>query len=101
MNLQELTQKILEIKNRGFIKTHRLDDTGIGKTLEDLLGIKENNLKLPDVGDIELKAKRIDSQSMLTIATKAPNPRRNLELIRKIFYIYTISTSKLSSFSLI
>ena len=101
MNLQELTQKILEIKNRGFIKTHRLDDTEIGKTLEDLLGIKENNLKLPDVGDIELKAKRIDSQSMLTIATKAPNPRRNLELIRKIFYIYTISTSKLSSFSLI
>ena len=75
MNLQELTQKILEIKNRGFIKTHRLDDTGIGKTLEDLLGIKENNIRLPDVGDIELKAKRIDSQSMLTIATKAPNPR--------------------------
>ena len=74
MNFQELTQKILEIKNRGFIKTHRLDDTGIGKTLEDLLGIKENNLKLPDVGDIELKAKRIDSQSMLTIATKAPKP---------------------------
>ena len=75
MNLQELTEKILEIKNKGFIKTHRLNDTGIGKTLEDLLGIQENNLRLPDVGEIELKAKRIYSQSMLTIATKAPKPR--------------------------
>jgi len=87
MNFQELTQKILEIKNRGFIKTHRLDDTGIGKTLEDLLGIEENNLRLPDVGDIELKAKRIDSQSMLTIATKAPNPRgANRVLFEKYRY---------------
>lgn len=75
MNLQELTKKIQEIKNKGFIKTRRVHDTGIGKTLEDLLGIKENNLKVPDVGEIELKAKRIDSQSMLTIATKAPQPR--------------------------
>jgi len=75
MNLQKLTEKILEIKNKGFIRTRRINDTGIGKTLEDLLGIKENNLKVPDVGEIELKAKRIDSQSMLTIATKAPKPR--------------------------
>ena len=75
MNLQELIKKISEIKNKGFIKTHRMDDTGIGKTLEDLLGIQENNLRLPDVGEIELKAKRIHSQSMLTIATKVPKPR--------------------------
>lgn len=40
----------------GFVKTHRAHDTGIGKTLEDILGIKENNLRLPDVGDVELKA---------------------------------------------
>ena len=38
-------------------------------------GIKENNLRVPDVGEIELKTKRIDSESMLTIATKAPLPR--------------------------
>ncbi|MBL7198043.1 MAG: glycosyl hydrolase [Candidatus Omnitrophica bacterium] len=75
MTLKQLIRKILEIKRRGFIKTHRIDDTGIGKTLEDLLGIKENNFRVPDVGEIELKAKRIDSQSMLTIATKAPKPR--------------------------
>lgn len=75
MNLKQLIAKIVKIKKKGFIKTNRIHDTGIGKTLEDLLCIKENNLRLPDVGEIELKAKRIDSQSMLTIATKTPQPK--------------------------
>ena len=73
--LEELKEKLNKIKSAGFIKTHRANDTGIGKTLEDLLGIKENNLQTPDVGNIELKAKRIDSASMLTIGTKSPLPR--------------------------
>jgi len=87
MNLDQLVRKIFDIKNKGFIKTRRLHDTGIGKTLEDLLGIKENNLRLPDIGEIELKAKRINSQSMLTIATKSPNPRGvNRVLFKKYKY---------------
>ncbi|MCL4428061.1 MAG: MvaI/BcnI family restriction endonuclease [Deltaproteobacteria bacterium] len=73
--LEELKEKLEEIKACGFIKTHRANDTGIGKTLEDLLGIKENNIQLPDIGDIEIKAKRIDSDSMLTVGTKSPLPR--------------------------
>ena len=75
MNLKTLIKKLFAIKARGFIKTHRAHDTGIGKTMEDLLGIKENNLRLPDAGEIELKAKRIDSGSMLTVATKSPLPK--------------------------
>lgn len=75
MNLQEIIKKLLAIKKMGFVRTHRSNDTGIGKTLEDLLGIEENNLRLPDVGEVELKAKRIDSQSMLTLATKSPEPK--------------------------
>lgn len=75
MTLKQLTKKLLEIKKMGFVKTHRLNDTGIGKTLEDLLGLKENNFRLPDIGEIELKAKRIESESMLTIATKSPEPK--------------------------
>lgn len=75
MNLKTLVKKLILIRRKGFIKTHRAHDTGIGKTLEDLLGIRENNLRLPDVGEIELKAKRIDSGSMLTIATKSPLPK--------------------------
>ena len=75
MNLKTLVKKLVIISGKGFIKTHRAHDTGIGKTLEDLLNVKENNLRLPDVGEIELKAKRIDSGSMLTIATKSPLPK--------------------------
>ena len=75
MNLNTLITKLQAIKALGFVKTHRAHDTGIGKTLEDLLEIKENNLRLPDIGEIELKAKRVDSGSMLTLATKSPLPR--------------------------
>src|SRR3989338_5749281 len=75
MNINTLVKKLHIIKDRGFVKTHRAHDTGIGKTLEDLLKIKENNLQLPDIGKIELKAKRIDSGSMLTVATKSPLPK--------------------------
>ena len=75
MDKEQLIEKLLEIRSKGFIKTLRIHDTGIGYTLEELLGIKENNIQLPDIGELELKAKRINSQSMLTLATKSPLPK--------------------------
>ena len=66
-------RKICEI---GWITTHRAGPTGIGKTLEDLLGIPENNIDGPDFGDYELKSCRLDSNSMLTMFTRAPQPAR-------------------------
>ena len=70
MNVEELTKKLEEIKVKGFVKTVRAHDGGVGNTLEYLLGIKENNISLPDIGDIEIKAKRIDSSSILTLVSK-------------------------------
>lgn len=88
ITLRKLKEQLEKIKALGFVKTHRAHDTGIGKTLEDLLGIKENNLRLPDVGNIELKAKRIDSGSMLTVATKSPEPKGvNKVLFEKYKYL--------------
>lgn len=75
MNIKELMEKLKEIKKMGFVKTVRPHDGGVGNTLEFLLGIKENNIRLPDAGEIEIKAKRIDSSSMLTLASKSPLPR--------------------------
>ncbi|PIX56972.1 MAG: glycosyl hydrolase, partial [Candidatus Yonathbacteria bacterium CG_4_10_14_3_um_filter_43_12] len=76
MTLQELKKKLSGIKTLGFVKTHRKGDTGIGKTLEDLLGIKENNIPLPDIGEIaELKAYRKSAVSMLTLFTLEPQPK--------------------------
>lgn len=76
MTLPELKRKLKGIKALGFVKTHRKGDTGIGKTLEDLLGIKENNIPLPDIGEIaELKAYRKSAVSMLTLFTLEPQPK--------------------------
>ena len=76
MNLKTLKKKLQQIKKMGFVKTHRRGDTGIGKTLEDLLGIKENNIPLPDIGEIaELKSYRKSAKSMMTLFTLEPLPK--------------------------
>ena len=76
MTIQTLQKKLRKIKALGFVKTHRKGDTGVGKTLEDLLEIKENNIPLPDIGEnAELKAYRKKAVSMLTLFTLEPRPR--------------------------
>jgi len=79
----ELLEGLKELKKRGFVKTHRAGDTGIGKTLEDMLGIDENNIAGPDGEDTELKAARKNSPSMLTLFTKSPLPRGINSKLRK------------------
>jgi len=75
MNINALIIKLREVKKMGFVPTVYAHDGGVGNTLENLLGIKENNISLPDVGEIEIKAKRVESSSMLTLVSKAPLPR--------------------------
>ena len=83
--LAEFIEKYIQICNMGWIKTHRQGPTGIGKTLEDLLGIIENNIDGPDFGDYELKSCRLDSNSMLTIFTKTPQPKGAANTLRMTF----------------
>ena len=76
MDIKTLKEKLRQIKKIGFVKTHRRGDTGIGKTLEDLLGIKENNIPLPDIGEVaELKSYRKNTKSMMTLFTLEPLPK--------------------------
>jgi hypothetical protein len=71
----------------GYVKTHRAGNTGIGKTLEDLLGIEENNIPGPNAAMIELKSARKNVSSMLTLFTKSPLPRgANSILLEKFGY---------------
>jgi hypothetical protein len=44
MEYLEFQRRIAQIKGMGYVQSHRKGDTGVGKTLEDLLGITENNL---------------------------------------------------------
>ena len=83
----ELIEGLKELKEKGFVKTHRSGNTGIGKTLEDLLGIEENNFAGPDGLTTELKAGRRNTASMLTLFTKSPQPPRiNSELLKSFGY---------------
>lgn len=76
MTIETLKIKLKEVERLKFVPTHRAGDTGIGKTLEDLLGIKENNIPLCDIGkEAELKAYRKDAASMLTLFTLEPKPK--------------------------
>jgi hypothetical protein len=87
---QEIIKKLKAIKKRGYVKTHRAGNTGIGKTLEDLLGIKENNIPGPNATRIELKSARKNVSSMLTLFTKSPLPEKaNSVLLQKYGYLST------------
>ena len=85
VKLIDWENKLKAIKKKGFIKTHRSGPTGIGKTLEDLMSIKENNIAEPDGGNIELKSARKPQTSMLTLFTKSPLPKGVNSLLLKRF----------------
>ena len=86
------------IRDKGFIQSHRSGDTGIGKTLEDELGIEENSVQTSDIGDVELKANRIDSNSKLTLFTKAPDIRGvNNKILRKKYGYKTDESRELNN----
>lgn len=69
MNLKEFKHAFAKLKKQGWVKSKRRGPTGVGHTLEQLTGLKENNISSPDLGDVELKAHRINSSSMITLFT--------------------------------
>jgi MvaI/BcnI restriction endonuclease family len=85
MNYDEFMVKLRQLSESGYVATHRPGDTGVGKTLEDLVGIAENNIAGPDFEIYELKAARKDSNSMLTLFTKSPEPQGANSLLLSIF----------------
>jgi len=73
---ESLIEKLLEIVKKGWIPNSRHGNHGgIGNTLEDLLGIKENNLPIPNAAEWELKAQRLNSTSLTTLFHIEPSPR--------------------------
>ncbi len=73
---QDLIKKLKKISAMGWIPNARRGNAGgIGNTLEDLLGIKENNLPIPNATEWELKAQRLNSTSLTTLFHIEPSPR--------------------------
>jgi hypothetical protein len=79
MNLytkENLIKEFHKIARMGWIENVRKNNAGgVGNTLEDLLGIEENNLPIPNAAEWELKAQRINTSSLTTLFHIEPSPR--------------------------
>lgn len=91
----ELLDRIRTCTNGGWIPSMRQGPTGIGFTLESLLGIAANSSRLPDYKGIELKASRQNfkaPRSRSTLFSKTPDWGKSvcqsgLELLDKYGYV--------------
>ncbi|MCL2027473.1 MAG: MvaI/BcnI family restriction endonuclease [Bacteroidales bacterium] len=73
---ENLIKEFHKIARMGWIEnTRKGNDGGIGNTLEDLLGIEENNLPIPNAAEWELKAQRLNTSSLTTLFHIEPSPR--------------------------
>ena len=89
MKLKDLTKKLELLQSEGFIPSIRKGPTGIGHTLENKLGLLENNIAVPDIGGrIELKGTRKNVNSFITLFTfnKAVWLVKQKDLIEKYGY---------------
>src|SRR5947209_10219199 len=82
---ESLIEALREISLRKWIPNARPGNAGgIGNTLEDLLGIKENNLPIPNAAEWELKTQRIQTTSLTTLFHSEPSPRA-LGFVSQVF----------------
>jgi hypothetical protein len=73
---ETLIEALRNIRNLGFVQNVRHGNHGgIGNTLEDLLGIRENNLPIPNAAEWELKTQRLNTTSLTTLFHLEPSPQ--------------------------
>ncbi|MGB8226240.1 MAG: MvaI/BcnI family restriction endonuclease [Sedimentisphaerales bacterium] len=82
---KEIIEKLKKIKAMEWIPNARKGNAGgVGNTLEDMLGIKENNLPIPNAAEWELKCQRKDSSSLGTLFHMEPSPRA-VKFVPRVF----------------
>jgi hypothetical protein len=80
----QLIERLKQIAASGWIPNARHGNHGgIGNTLEDLLGIEENNLPIPNAAEWELKARR-KGNSLITLFHMEPSPTA-IQFIPRLF----------------
>jgi len=84
----ELIRELRAINEREWIKSERVGNYGsIGNTLEDLLGITENNLPIPNASEWELKTQRSNTSALVTLFHAEPSPEA-LKFVPRILLPY-------------
>lgn len=91
---EAVIERLHEIKEKGFIPipegTFRKDDGIVGQILEREFGVKENNLRLADLGVFELKGMRFKKSkpNILTLYHKKPIKGKTVpEIFNEFGYI--------------
>lgn len=89
---EELIRDIKSIASRGWSKSVKetkdaRNDGAVGNTLETLLGIKENNLPIPNAREWELKGQRAHTSSLITLKHIEPSPTA-LRIVSNILLPY-------------
>ena len=74
----ELLNLLKKISEKGFVPSTTNADSGVGDTLEALLGIRRNSNRAPDYKGIEIKSSRLNSRTgrqdnRSTLFSKIPN----------------------------
>lgn len=75
---ETLIEDFDRISTTGWIPNYRTTSSGnVGNILEDLFEIEENNLSLPDAGEWEIKAQKVNllPNSLLSLCALEPEPR--------------------------
>ena len=72
MTVEELKRKVEKLRDLGWVRSYRKGNTGVGHTMEGLLGYGENNIALPDWGLLEIKTTRRNSSTPITLFSKTP-----------------------------
>lgn len=70
--IENFCRKFIEIGKLGWIKSVCGGNNGVGLTFETLLGISKNELEIPDYNGIEIKTKRKNSNSYITLFSSKP-----------------------------
>jgi hypothetical protein len=83
--VEELERKMRLILHKWHDSTRGDNNSGAaGNTLEDLLGVEENNFALPDFGTIELKTQKYEGKSsLLSLFHKEPKPAASVKKLLK------------------
>lgn len=85
-NEELIIARFNEVRALGWVKSNRKNNTGIGKTFEDYVGVIENNIDEPDLYGYEIKSHRTESSSYVTLFTKSPSFPKGANSILKDKY---------------
>jgi len=86
---ESVIESLRNIKAMGWVRNRRHGNVGgVGNTLEDLLGIKENNLAIANAGEWEIKSQRKKTASLITLFHCEPSPRNARFVPRMLLPMY-------------